>query len=57
MAILLPPDIILLICEEIAKEREFGTLFNCAISGRNLAGSALLWMYRYVNRFKYGTLI
>jgi hypothetical protein len=57
MAILLPPDIILLICEEIAKEREFGTLFNCAISGRNLAGSALLWMYRYVNRFKYGTSI
>jgi hypothetical protein len=57
MVLLLPPDIILLICEELANQREFGTLFNCAISSRCLAGSALLWMYKYVNCAKHGMSI
>jgi hypothetical protein len=47
MAPRLPPDIILLICEELANQRAFGTLFNAALSSKQIAASALLWLYRY----------
>ncbi len=47
MAPMLPPDIILLICEELGNQRAFGTLFNAALSSKQIAASALLWMYRY----------
>jgi hypothetical protein len=46
MASFLPTDIVLLICEELGNQRDFGTLFNCAISGKYFAGSALLWLYQ-----------
>ncbi|PQE11901.1 hypothetical protein CJF31_00000034 [Rutstroemia sp. NJR-2017a BVV2] len=45
----LPADILLQVCEELGNQLDFGTLFNCAVSGRQLAGSALLWLYRWVS--------
>ncbi|KAI9740717.1 MAG: hypothetical protein M1818_004682 [Claussenomyces sp. TS43310] len=46
MAPLLPPDIMLLICEELGYQRDFGSLFNLAKAGKSVARSALLWIYR-----------
>lgn len=42
----LPADFYYLVCEELANRQDFGTLFNCALSGKILVGSALLWLYR-----------
>ncbi|KAM3071932.1 hypothetical protein ACMFMG_008398 [Clarireedia jacksonii] len=47
----LPADILLQVCEELGNQLDFGTLFNCALSGRQLAGSALLWLYRIHNEY------
>ncbi|KAF7907766.1 uncharacterized protein EAF01_005352 [Botrytis porri] len=47
----LPGDILLQICEELATQLEFGVLFNCAISGKQLVGSALQWLYRTHNEY------
>ncbi|TEY45012.1 hypothetical protein BOTCAL_0337g00080 [Botryotinia calthae] len=47
----LPGDILLQICEELATQLEFGVLFNCAISGKQLIGSALQWLYRSHNEY------
>lgn len=44
--ITLPGDILLQICEELGTQLEFGVLFNCAISGKELVSFALLWLYR-----------
>lgn len=46
MPAVLPPDVMLMICECAANSRDFATLFNCVRSGKQLAGSALLWLYR-----------
>lgn len=48
--ITLPGDILLQICEELATQLEFGVLFNCAVSGKELVASALQWLYRYEPR-------
>ncbi|QSZ35821.1 hypothetical protein DSL72_006943 [Monilinia vaccinii-corymbosi] len=49
--ITLPGDVLLQICEELGNQLEFGVLFNCAISGKQLVGSALQWLYRSHNEF------
>ncbi|CAD6439359.1 8c6e0674-9b75-4862-9d27-81e8812c6163 [Sclerotinia trifoliorum] len=47
----LPGDILLQICEELGTQLEFGVLFNCAIAGKQLVGSALQWLYRSHNEY------
>ncbi|TVY81543.1 hypothetical protein LSUE1_G001881 [Lachnellula suecica] len=42
----LPGDVLLCICEELSNQQEFGTLFNCATTGKSLAGIALGWLYK-----------
>jgi hypothetical protein len=42
----LPADVLLLICEELGNRQDFGTLFTCAMSSRQLVGPALFWLYR-----------
>ncbi|KAH8732370.1 hypothetical protein GQ44DRAFT_180311 [Phaeosphaeriaceae sp. PMI808] len=42
----LPDDILHVLCEELANQDEFDTLFNCACSSRVLAVPALTHMYR-----------
>ncbi|KAN0103053.1 hypothetical protein V8E51_011366 [Hyaloscypha variabilis] len=42
----LPADILFLVCEELARKRDFATLFTCAVSSKSLVKPALLWMYR-----------
>ena len=42
----LPPDLMNIICEELAGRREFGTLFRLCLSGKQMAGGALWWLYR-----------
>jgi hypothetical protein len=44
----LPDDILHLLCEELAAQDQFDTLFNCACSSRILAVPALTHLYRYV---------
>ncbi len=42
----LPADVLFLICEELSVREDFTGLFNCALTSKSLAGSALLWLYR-----------
>ncbi|KAF2033727.1 hypothetical protein EK21DRAFT_58277 [Setomelanomma holmii] len=42
----LPDDILHLLCEELANQDQFDTLFNCACSSRTLAVPALTHLYR-----------
>ncbi|OBT78399.1 hypothetical protein VF21_02195 [Pseudogymnoascus sp. 05NY08] len=42
----LPPDVMNMICEELANRRDFGTLFHLCLSGKQMAGGALWWLYR-----------
>lgn len=44
----LPDDILHVLCEELANQEHFDTLFNCACSSRTLAVPALTHLYRYV---------
>jgi hypothetical protein len=44
----LPDDILHVLCEELANQDQFDTLFNCACSSRVLAVPALTHLYRYV---------
>jgi hypothetical protein len=48
MAPALPDDILHVLCEELANQDQFDTLFNCACSSRVLAVPALTHLYRYV---------
>ncbi|KAK6949931.1 hypothetical protein Daesc_008254 [Daldinia eschscholtzii] len=41
----LPQEIFLLLCEELAARRDFGTLFNCALVSRRFASIALEQIY------------
>lgn len=43
---LLPDEILSLICQELGQEREFGTLYNCALSVKSLADPALRTLYQ-----------
>ncbi|KAA8615465.1 hypothetical protein PtrSN002B_001560 [Pyrenophora tritici-repentis] len=42
----LPDDILHLLCEELANQEQFDTLFNCACSSRALAVPALTHLYK-----------
>lgn len=42
----LPDDILHLLCEELASQDQFDTLFNCACANRILAVPALTHLYR-----------
>jgi hypothetical protein len=42
----LPADVLLLICEELGNKKDFGTLFSCALSSKDLVNPALSWLYR-----------
>jgi hypothetical protein len=44
----LPDDILHLLCEELANQEQFDTLFNCACASRALAVPALTHLYKYV---------
>lgn len=48
MVTTLPPDILVLICEELGHRQDFQTLFHCALAGKSLVRSALSWLYRSV---------
>ncbi|KAI1658275.1 hypothetical protein F4813DRAFT_395968 [Daldinia decipiens] len=41
----LPQEIFLLLCEELAARRDFGTLFNCSLVSRRIASVALEQIY------------
>lgn len=41
----LPQEIFLLLCEELAARRDFGTLFNCSLVSRRIASIALEQIY------------
>jgi hypothetical protein len=43
----LPDDILHVLCEELANQDQFDTLFNCACSSRAFAMPALTHLYRY----------
>ena len=44
----LPDDVLHLLCEELANQEQFDTLFNCACASRALAVPALTYLYKYV---------
>lgn len=44
---LLPEEVISLICAELGFSRDFGTLYSCARSAKQVADSALRIMYQY----------
>jgi hypothetical protein len=48
MATTLPPEILVLVCEELGNRQDFQTLFFCALAGKPLVRSALSWLYRSV---------
>ena len=45
---LLPDEILSLICHELGLDRDFGSLYRCALSAKSLADPALRTMYQYV---------
>jgi len=53
----LPDDILHLLCEELADQEEFATLFNCACSSRVLAVPALTHLYRYDTEVSWGRVL
>jgi hypothetical protein len=48
MAVILPHDILHLICAELGHRRDFNSLFNITVSSKQLAQSALPSLYRCV---------
>jgi hypothetical protein len=48
MTVTLPDDVLFLIAAELGQERDFDTLFSCALAGRRFAVSALTSLYRCV---------
>jgi hypothetical protein len=46
MAVALSDDVFHLICEQLWHQRDFHTLYNCAITSRRLAVPALQELYR-----------
>jgi hypothetical protein len=43
---ILPDEVLTAICEDLGQQRDFGTLFKCAMSCASLADPALRTMYR-----------
>ena len=44
-----PDEILSVVCQELGKDRDFNTLYQCARSARALADPALRMMYQYVD--------
>ena len=44
----LPDEVLTLICEELGQQRDFLTLYRCALSSLSLADPALRTLYRLV---------
>lgn len=42
----LPEEILSMICEELGKEGDFGSLYKCALSSKSFADAALRTMYQ-----------
>ncbi|KAK8194808.1 uncharacterized protein BKA78DRAFT_308311 [Phyllosticta capitalensis] len=49
MSTVIPDDVLHIICEQIAKDQDFATLFNCVLTGRRLAEPAIKQLYRNHN--------
>lgn len=49
MAALLPDDLLHVLCDILAQQRDFDTLFNCACTSKSLAVPALTSLYRFEN--------
>ena len=47
MAIVLPIEMMALICAQLLKKSDFKTLLSCALAGKELAVLALRCLYRY----------
>ena len=43
----LPDEILTMICQELGQERDFGSLYRCALASSSLADPALRTMYQY----------
>lgn len=52
----LPDDILHLLCEELANQEQFDTLFNCACTSRALAVPALTHLYKYLKPVRLSSL-
>ena len=46
-SIVLPQDILLLLCQELASRTDFSTLFRLSLASRRVASIALEHLYRY----------
>lgn len=46
---LLPDELFSIMCQHLGQDRDFGTLYNCALSAKSLADPALRTMYQYVS--------
>lgn len=46
MAALLPDDVLHIICNQLWELRDFDTLYQCALSGKQFAVPALACIYR-----------
>ena len=44
----LPVDILSIVFDQLAQQRDFNTLFQCALTGKQPAAFALSLLYRYV---------
>lgn len=49
----LPDEILDMICRELGRDRDFGSLYRCALSSRSLADPALRTLYQYVFNFAH----
>jgi hypothetical protein len=56
MSAALPDDILHVLCEHLADQKQFDTLFSCATASRALAVPALTNLYRYVHTAGIGKL-
>lgn len=44
----LPDEILSMICQELGQDRDFGSLYRCALSCKSFADPALRTMYQWV---------
>lgn len=43
----LPDEMLNMVCHELGQDRDFGSLFRCALASRSLADPALRTLYQY----------
>jgi hypothetical protein len=44
----LPDEVLSMVCQEIGLDRDFGSLYRCALASKSFADPALRTMYKYV---------